>query len=460
MKKVLQISSLFLFLLFAQSVYAVGEVCSKTGPAATSECCTAPTIIEQVGGCPSGYKWIGDPVSGQCQSLITCPVTANSLSCLSGGCYTPPPTPPALQCPTAGVNTDTSLPCCNNTQIAVRDSTSPSGWKCQDQLSSPWTVSGSDVYRSDGKVGIGTTTPNGKVTIGGAGGSVGTDGIEWFSGPGNASGYSGWAGRAYIGTPTGSWGTAPFIFAVPDTTGNELQTMTLLNGKVGIGLTGPKEMLDINVGSDAGIGLTSSLNDGQLAAKLNYEHTGSWASGKLNLGINKGGGAVEDVLTIQGNGRVGIGTNTPAYALDVVGTADADAYCISGANCITAWPGGVAGVGMYVGMSASALNGSRTNYTIANDQCKLGAGVLAGSHICTAMEMIASYNNDPTGPVASLAQSVWVNNGPPGYISNVANDCEGWNSNGSTIFGYVWDGVKDSSYVTPCNLTRKFACCK
>ncbi|HHA19286.1 MAG TPA: hypothetical protein ENK70_06230 [Methylophaga sp.] len=111
--------------------------------------------------------------------------------------------------------------------------------------------------------------------------------------------------------------------------------------------------------------------------------------------------------------------------------------------------------GVYAGSTSSAYNGNQGGYTSANAYCNVN---YAGSHICTAVEMINSYNNIP-GPITGLAESVWVNNGPPGYISNVTNDCNGWQSNSTTVFGYVWDGATDKSLVTPCNLTRKFACC-
>lgn len=175
-----------------------------------------------------------------------------------------------------------------------------------------------------------------------------------------------------------------------------------------------------------------------------------------------------NAMTVLKNGFVGISTVTPAFELDVadgmdiadtLGTVNANQYCLNGAsNCVTSWP--KADIGWYVGLSATAKNGSRSGYTSANNECLLGAGALAGSHICTAMEMISTYNNAPAGAIASLTESVWVNNGPPGYISNVANDCEGWSSSATTIFGYVWNGTVDSSYVTPCNEVRKFACCK
>ena len=114
------------------------------------------------------------------------------------------------------------------------------------------------------------------------------------------------------------------------------------------------------------------------------------------------------------------------------------------------------GVGVYVGSTSSTYNGNHGGYVAANGYCN---AQYAGSHVCSTTEIINSYNVDPTGPIAGLSQSSWINNGPPGYIAYVANDCAGWQSNSNTVFGYVWNGNTDASLVTPCNQTRTFACC-
>jgi len=120
-------------------------------------------------------------------------------------------------------------------------------------------------------------------------------------------------------------------------------------------------------------------------------------------------------------------------------------------------PNPVSGVvGLYVGKTA-VFNGSQSGYANANSKCSTAH---PDSHICPSMEIINSYNHNSSGPIASATGSLWVNNGPPGYMLNVANDCNGWKSNGTAIFGSVWNTSKDASFITPCNLTRSFACCK
>ncbi len=188
-----------------------------------------------------------------------------------------------------------------------------------------------------GNVGIGTKSPAGKLTIAGAGGAASTDGVEWYS-AGNANGYNGWIGRIYGGTPTGAWGTAPFIFAVPGTGGAEIQTMTLLNGNVGIGTTNPAASLHVlgNVGREVARfqGSTDVSNNRNFISIYTTNPGYSWelsnqdpaGNGTLNgLAFRErsaSGNSIERVYFASG-GNVGIGTTNPTYPLSVRGTVRA-----------------------------------------------------------------------------------------------------------------------------------------
>jgi hypothetical protein len=172
-----------------------------------------------------------------------------------------------------------------------------------------------------GNVGIGTTNPAGKLTLSGAGGSASTGGIEWFS-TGNSSGYSGWGARAYVDTPTGGWATAPFVFAVPDGSGNEIKTLSLLNGNVGIGTNDPSES-----GSVVSR-LTIRQNEGWTGLAV-YNPTGGrrfalnpTADGfTFYAGSNSSWTRAIDVISSSGN--VGIGEINPQHKLAVNGTIKA-----------------------------------------------------------------------------------------------------------------------------------------
>ena len=122
-----------------------------------------------------------------------------------------------------------------------------------------------------------------------------------------------------------------------------------------------------------------------------------------------------------------------------------------------AQPNAVSGVvGLYVGKT-TVTTGNVGGYVVANNLCQ---AVDVDSHICTAMEMANTYNHNPTGSLSSETGSLWINNGPPGYITNVVNDCAGWTTDYPATFGTVWDVDQDASFITSCDLPRSFACCK
>lgn len=140
MKKILQISSLFLFLFFAQSVYAVGEICdADVAPCLDlpdASVCTAPPIIENAGGCPSGYAWIsnaGAAGTGECAIPNVCASDTDEFHCSTNTCWKQPIPGPSATCSQADVNTGSSLPCCTDGQLATRDASYPTGWKCEDK---------------------------------------------------------------------------------------------------------------------------------------------------------------------------------------------------------------------------------------------------------------------------------------------------------------------------------------
>jgi len=471
MKKLLPIIFLFAFCLVPRAAFALNESCANPlGPiVASSSCCTAPAVVEDGGGCPPGTTWIGDAVGGECKTIFNCPDdTYQSLSCNSGSCYKPGPPPTPLQCPSAGVNTDTSLACCTDGQIAVRDSLSPSKWKCANPASDLWVLTGSDIYYNAGKVGIGTISPGAALSVDATSGGAAAMGFaalatgDYSVAMGLFTNASGAASTA-MGQSTRALGIMSTAMGLSTiASGDESTAMGHNSWATGNTSTAMGWMANASGSISTAMGNYANADSFNEVAIGRYNVTNaaysenSWVGTDPLFVVGNGTStlATANALTVLKNGNVGIGTATPTSTLEVNGTVTSSEFCI-GADCLTSWPTGDSG--RYVGSTPATYDGSQGDYSAANNRCVLN---IAGSHICTAMEMISSYNNDPSGPISTLVGSVWVNNGPPGYISNVANDCQGWDSNGSTIFGYVWDGTKDASYVTPCNLTRKFACCK
>jgi len=121
---------------------------------------------------------------------------------------------------------------------------------------------------------------------------------------------------------------------------------------------------------------------------------------------------------------------------------------------------------VYVGLTEASytgnLNGAaNVGYDDANALC---AATIPGSHICTASEILETIKcNRASLPTSGQA---WISNGPPGYTAR-ANDCTGWTStspaaDGSTVYGAIWafDANGGVGWVTTCNMSLKFACCK
>lgn len=114
---------------------------------------------------------------------------------------------------------------------------------------------------------------------------------------------------------------------------------------------------------------------------------------------------------------------------------------------------------VFVGVSGSKYTAALAGYKAASDKCSDTTG-LTGSHICTADEIIHSYN---LGLAAVLGQTgaAWINNGPPGYDKTLVNDCGGWKSKEASTWGSVWRFSDKNAKIMTCNVsTISFACCK
>lgn len=135
-------------------------------------------------------------------------------------------------------------------------------------------------------------------------------------------------------------------------------------------------------------------------------------------------------------------------------------YAYASVNFPTSDPSTVTGVvGQFVGLSSSTVDGSRGGYNGANNQCD------SGSHICIAEEITRSYVNGNLSIITATGMA-WINNGPPGYVENLSNDCNGWKSNSPAMYGSVVNFdrgvpfIDDSFYIQPCIASYAFACCK
>jgi len=129
------------------------------------------------------------------------------------------------------------------------------------------------------------------------------------------------------------------------------------SGNVGIGTTSPTAALQIDgVYPHAGLMVSASAVTTQPGIVVVEDSTGDWlnqdnvgdfdilSNQQINLSANANGNATPQ-MSITNSGNVGIGTTTPAYPLDVVGIARAQAGVIypDGNKQTTAWTGVLCG---------------------------------------------------------------------------------------------------------------------
>lgn len=129
-------------------------------------------------------------------------------------------------------------------------------------------------------------------------------------------------------------------------------------------------------------------------------------------------------------------------------------------------PGPVSGiVGLYVGKTVATYDGNDAgSYQNANALCSGGGVDLEDSHVCTPMEIINTYNHDPSGPISTEVEALWLNSGAPAFYSAVTNDCLGWTTSanlyGQPVYGSVWLASEKYGMMTFCSQSLNYACCK
>ena len=209
------------------------------------------------------------------------------------------------------------------------------------------TTAGADriVINSTGSVGIGSASP--AYTLDVVGAVRGTTGL--FAGNGTGA-----VALNLLDAAAAAWQltTGNNNLSINNNSASWTNRMTITQaGSVGIGSATPAYTLDV-VGTARGTtGLVAGNGSGVVALNLLDTAAASWqfTTGGNNLSINNNSSNWTNRITITSAGRIGVGTATPGYAVDVVGSLNVTGSLLINGTPFSGGGGswGSAGVNIY-----------------------------------------------------------------------------------------------------------------
>ncbi|MHA1348008.1 MAG: hypothetical protein ACTSO3_16520, partial [Candidatus Heimdallarchaeaceae archaeon] len=262
--------------------------------------------------------------------------------------------------------------------------------------------------KDDGDVGIGTTSPDVKLTVNGNIASVRGSGVNTsltMYGANNTKGNRIIVGAddtsAYIKGTYGTEGSSDIRFLNVNT-----ETMRLKSGKVGIGTSSPDAPLEIHSGDYDILHLHELDTGGGLIRFTNTDDSDGWYAGitggeRFGISRNTNPDSGKEFIILQ-TGEVGIGTATPDAKLEVLGdivvreTDDGndavDIYSTATQGVVDVLSGGVSKVKLR-GDGATYFTGG--NVGIGTESPSTMLDIAGGSILIDAGQFI--YGHDTTG---------------------------------------------------------------
>jgi hypothetical protein len=243
-----------------------------------------------------------------------------------------------------------------------------------NQTFTVWTNGGNLLLApTGGNVGIGTTAPNQTLQVNGdlqviAATNTGTDGIIFQPNNQTVTTYLGWAGITTTsnytmnagGILTLESGSNPLVF---ETNGANERMRIDTSGNVGIGTTGPNDLLDVVTPNSSGTGIRISRNGSQYLAfnESDFSHHQIAAYGTkplliINNSTTNAGSGGGIIIAANGNGNHALDINENGNVL-IGGTfSSADNFVSTAASALDVYGGVAIGTG-YAGVSAAPTSG-------------------------------------------------------------------------------------------------------